>query len=92
MRLRLREDKTELLVRALEEGRLDAALLALVPELGDLEHAVIAEDPFVVAAPPGHPLAKKKQVQLGDLDEENVLLLEDGHCFRSQASPPWRRW
>lgn len=85
LRLRLREDKTELLVRALEEGRLDAALLALVPELGDLEHAVIAEDPFVVAAPPGHPLAKKKQVQLGDLDEENVLLLEDGHCFRSQA-------
>lgn len=85
LRIRLREDKTELLVRALEEGRLDAALLALVPELGDLEHAVIAEDPFVVAAPPGHPLAKKKQVQLGDLDEENVLLLEDGHCFRSQA-------
>ena len=85
LRLRLREDYTELLVRALEEGRLDAALLALVPELGDLEHAVIAEDPFVVAVPPGHPLAKKKQVQLGDLDEENVLLLEDGHCFRSQA-------
>lgn len=85
LKLRLREDKTELLVRALEEGRLDAALLALVPELGDVEHAVIAEDPFVVAAPPGHPLAKKKQVQLADLDEENVLLLEDGHCFRGQA-------
>ncbi|MFL5351166.1 LysR substrate-binding domain-containing protein [Archangium sp.] len=65
LRIRLREDKTELLVRALEEGRLDAALLALVPELGDLEHAVIAEDPFVVAVPPGHALAKKKQVQLG---------------------------
>ncbi|WNG45020.1 LysR family transcriptional regulator [Archangium minus] len=85
LKLRLREDKTELLVRALEEGRLDAALLALVPELGDVEHAVIAEDPFVVAAPPGHPLAKKKQVQLADLEEENVLLLEDGHCFRGQA-------
>jgi LysR family hydrogen peroxide-inducible transcriptional activator len=85
LRLRLREDKTELLVRALDEGRLDAALLALVPELGDVELAVIAEDPFVVAAPPGHPVAKLKQVRLQDLDEENVLLLEDGHCFRSQA-------
>ncbi len=85
LRLRLREDKTESLVHALEEGRLDAALLALVPELGDMEHAVIAEDPFVVAAPPGHTFAKKKQVQLRELDEENVLLLEDGHCFRGQA-------
>ena len=85
LRLRLREEKTELLVRALDEGRLDAALLALVPELGELEHTVIAEDPFVVAAPPGHPVAKLKQVRLQDLDAENVLLLEDGHCFRSQA-------
>jgi len=85
MRLRLREEKTELLVRGLEEGRLDAALVALDPELGDVEQAVIAEDAFVVALPPGHPLAKKKQVQLRDLDAENVLLLEDGHCFRSQA-------
>ena len=85
LKLRLREEKTELLVRGLEEGRLDAALLALVPELGELEHAVIAEDPFVIAMPPSHPLAKKKQVQLRELDEENVLLLEDGHCFRGQA-------
>lgn len=85
LQLRLREDKTEVLVRDLQEGRLDTALLALVPEVGDVEHAVISEDPFVVAAPPGHPLEKKKQVQFRDLDEENVLLLADGHCFRSQA-------
>jgi LysR family hydrogen peroxide-inducible transcriptional activator len=85
LQLRLREEKTELLVRALNEGRLDTALLALEADLGDLEHVVIAEDPFVVAAPPGHSLAKKKQVQLRDLDEEEVLLLEDGHCFRRQA-------
>ncbi|MET0401977.1 MAG: LysR substrate-binding domain-containing protein [Cystobacter sp.] len=85
MMLRLREEKTELLVRGLEEGRLDAALLALDPAVGEVEQAVLAEDAFVVALPPGHPLAKKKQVALRDLDEENVLLLEDGHCFRSQA-------
>lgn len=85
LQLRLREEKTELLVQALEEGRLDVALLALVPEVDELEHEIIAEDPFVVAAPPEHALAKKKQVQLRDLDEENVLLLEDGHCFRGQA-------
>jgi LysR family transcriptional regulator, hydrogen peroxide-inducible genes activator len=86
LRLRLREEKTATLVRDMDEGRLDAAVLALEPELGRaLEHEVITEDPFVVAAPPGHPLEKKKQVQLRDLDDEDVLLLEDGHCFRSQA-------
>lgn len=86
LQLRLREDKTAVLVRDMEEGRLDAALLALDAELGrKVEHAVIAEDPFVVAAPPGHPLEKRKQVRLSDLDDEDVLLLEDGHCFRSQA-------
>jgi LysR family hydrogen peroxide-inducible transcriptional activator len=86
VQLRLREDKTSVLIRELEEGRLDAALLALDVELGaEVEHAVIAEDPFVVAAPPGHPLQRKKQVQFNDLDEEDVLLLEDGHCFRGQA-------
>src|SRR6218665_1313396 len=91
LKLRLREEKTELLVRGLEEGRLDAALVALDAELGDVEQAVIAEDPFVVAAPPGHPVVKKAQVPLRDLDEENVLLLEDGHCFRSQALALCRR-
>ncbi|NBD12275.1 LysR substrate-binding domain-containing protein [Corallococcus silvisoli] len=86
LRLRLREEKTALLMRDMDEGRLDAALLAVDTELGRaVEHEVIAEDPFVVAAPPGHPLEKKKQVQLRDLDEEDVLLLEDGHCFRSQT-------
>ncbi|WP_223763262.1 LysR substrate-binding domain-containing protein [Corallococcus sp. AS-1-6] len=86
LQLRLREEKTALLMRDMDEGRLDAALLALDAELGrQVEHAVIAEDPFVVAAPPGHPLEKKKQVRLSDLDEEDVLLLEDGHCFRSQT-------
>ena len=91
LRLRLREEKTELLVRGLQEGRLDAALVALDAELGDVEQAVIAEDPFVVAAPHGHPVVKKALVPLRDLDEEKVLLLEDGHCFRSQALALCRR-
>jgi LysR family transcriptional regulator, hydrogen peroxide-inducible genes activator len=86
LQLRLHEEKTALLLRAMAEGRLDAAVLALDAEMDKVvEHAVLWEDPFVVAAPPGHPLERKKQVQLRDLDGEDVLLLEDGHCFRSQT-------
>lgn len=85
LRLVFREEKTEDTVRDLWAGTLDAGLLALEAELGALEHAEILRDPFVLALPKGHALAKKKKVSQTDLEDENVLLLEDGHCLRSQA-------
>lgn len=85
LRLIFREEKTADTVRDLWAGTLDAGLVALEAELGDLEHAEIQRDPFVVALPQGHRLAKKKRIAQRDLDDEEVLLLEDGHCFRSQA-------
>lgn len=85
LRLIFREEKTADTVRDLWAGSLDAGLVALEAELGDLEHAEVRRDPFVVALPQGHRLAKKKRIAQRDLDDEEVLLLEDGHCFRSQA-------
>lgn len=85
LRLVFREEKTEDTVRDLWAGTLDAGLVALEADLGALEHAEVLRDPFVVAMPKGHPLAKKKKIAHSDLDDEEVLLLEDGHCLRSQA-------
>lgn len=80
------EDKTDALVRALETGKLDAAVVALEADLGDVEHAEIAVDPFVLATPPGHPLGgKHTPAKLAELRGENVLLLDEGHCLRDQA-------
>jgi LysR family hydrogen peroxide-inducible transcriptional activator len=80
------EDRTPDLVRSLEAGTLDAALLALEADIGDVEHEVIATDPFVLVAPPGHPLARKTGPAVpGELHDAGVLLLDDGHCFRDQA-------
>ena len=45
------EDKTHVLVHALQSGTIDAALLALEAEIGDVEREVIAKDPFVLVAP-----------------------------------------
>lgn len=81
-----REDKTNVLVERLEQGELDAAVLALEANLGELAHEDIAEDPFVLAVARSHRFAeRKKPVALSDLDGENVLLLDDGHCLREQA-------
>lgn len=85
LRLLLREERTPVLVRELLAGGLEAAILAEVPELGDLVRAPLAEDPFLLAAPLDHPLAGKAKVALKDLDQVALLLLEDGHCLRGQA-------
>jgi LysR family transcriptional regulator, hydrogen peroxide-inducible genes activator len=80
-----REEKTDEIMRALGEGSLDAGLVALEAHVGDVAHAEVANDPFVAALPKGHPLARKKRLDLADLDGAQVLLLDEGHCFRDQA-------
>ncbi len=85
LRLVFREAKTDDVVRALRDGALDLGLVALEADLGDLEHADIFRDRFVLALPKGHPLAKTKRIAEDALRRTDVLLLEDGHCLRSQA-------
>jgi LysR family hydrogen peroxide-inducible transcriptional activator len=85
LRLFFREDKTEALVASLAEGQIDAAVLALEADVGAVAHAEIAIDPFVLAAPKRHALAKKRTITAADLEGETVLLLDDGHCLRGQA-------
>ncbi|MFY1831025.1 LysR substrate-binding domain-containing protein [Myxococcus fulvus] len=80
------EDKTEVLTRELEAGTLDAALLALEADIGDLERDIIARDAFLLVTPKGHPLgAKDTPVTPSELRDAKVLLLDEGHCLRAQA-------
>lgn len=81
-----REEKTDAVLAALDDGDLDAAVIALEADAARLEHEVIAVDPFLLAVPPSHPLARKAgPVAAADLRGTDVLLLDDGHCFRTQA-------
>jgi LysR family hydrogen peroxide-inducible transcriptional activator len=91
LRLALVEEKTDDLLAQLRAGELEAGLVALTEGMDDLERAVVVADPFVVAMPRLHPLAKKKSVALEDLEDESVLLLDDGHCLRTQALALCRR-
>jgi LysR family hydrogen peroxide-inducible transcriptional activator len=85
LQLVLREERTDEVTRDLRQGAIDLGLLALEADLGEHEEHRVLKDPFVVAMPLGHPLAAKKRVSLADLENERVLLLDDGHCFRTQA-------
>lgn len=80
------EDKTGVLIEGLETGTLDAALLALEADIGDVERETIGPDAFVLATPKGHPLGDKvSPVKSRELQDVRVLLLDEGHCFREQA-------
>jgi LysR family hydrogen peroxide-inducible transcriptional activator len=80
------EDKTQTLVRQIADARLDAAIMARDPRMEGLESASIGEDPFVLAAAPGHRLMRgTSPASPAVLDGATILLLEDGHCFRDQA-------
>jgi LysR family hydrogen peroxide-inducible transcriptional activator len=75
------EDRTDTLLRSLRSGSLDAALLAIEADVGDVDRAVIARDSFLLATSPSDKLgAGKAPVRQAELrGESRVLLLEDGH-------------
>ncbi len=85
LQLVLREAKTDEVMRELRDASADCGLVALEADLGDPASCEVLKDPFVAAFPRGHRLAAKKRVLLSDLEDEPVLLLDDGHCFRTQA-------
>lgn len=85
LRLQLTEDKTDVLLRMLHRGELDAALLALpIPDAG-LQIEVLFREPFLLAVPAHHKLAGQAEVSIDDLHGNELLLLEEGHCLREHA-------
>ena len=85
LKLLLVEEKTPRLIEQLRLGALDAAFLALPIEEDWLDSRPLIEDPFLLAVPKSHPLAGRKRVSERDMRGEQLLLLEDGHCLRSQT-------
>ncbi|MGC4063204.1 MAG: LysR substrate-binding domain-containing protein [Polyangiaceae bacterium] len=80
------EDKTATLVHLLHNGQMDGAILALPSEVGELRTIQLFNDPFYLAVPHSHRLAKmKRAIRLEHLEDEPWLLLDEGHCLREQA-------
>ena len=85
LELLLVEEKSDVLLQSLREGKLDAALLALPVHDEQLHAEFLFEEPFVFAAPVRHPLAAQDSLAMSQISDETLLLLEDGHCLRDQA-------
>ncbi len=85
LELLLVEEKTEVVLHMLRDGKLDAAVLALPLHEDWLDTELLFEEPFLLAVPEGHALAGHADLQLSDLGDQHLLLLEEGHCLRDQA-------
>ena len=85
LRLYLREDLTQRLIAALKAGALDAALIALPFDMTGLDYAHVADDEILAALPAGHRLTGQARTRPSELEDEDLILLEDGHCLTDHA-------
>lgn len=85
MKLFLHEEKTDDLLEMLNDGRIDAAFIALPLDEKYLEYEEVFEEEFFLSVPRTSYLATEKSVSMKNLKEESLLLLSEGHCLRDQA-------
>lgn len=82
--VRIKEAMTHVLIEDLKAGEVDVALIATPYDLEGFAVKPWFEEGFIVvapekAAPPG------KTIKVEALEEEKLLLLEEGHCLRDHA-------
>jgi LysR family transcriptional regulator, hydrogen peroxide-inducible genes activator len=82
IKLKIEELTTEEIIQRIKDGHLDAAIAATPLKNEHIKERVLFYEPFVGYIPDNHRLASKEVLDVSDLDVNDLLLLEDGHCFR----------
>lgn len=81
----VKENFTEALATQLRDGEIDAAIMSLPYACPQLLSRPLYDEPFHIALPAAHRLARKKRLSAADLADETLLLLGARHCFRDQV-------
>ncbi len=82
IKLKIEEHTTEEIISRINEGHLDAAIAATPLEHVSIKERVLYFEPFVGYIPEHHRLHSSGKLNAADLEIDDMLLLEDGHCFR----------
>ncbi|OYU84317.1 MAG: DNA-binding transcriptional regulator OxyR [Flavobacterium sp. BFFFF2] len=80
--LLIEELTTHEIIEKLKNGHLDAAIAATPLQEDKIKEVVLYYEPFVAYVPESHGLFKEKNIKVDELQLEELLLLQDGHCFR----------
>ena len=84
MPLYVEESYTATLRHRLRKGELDVIIISLPFTEADVVTQVLYEEPFLALLPANHRLSQKDVIEVEDLNQENLLMLGEGHCFSDQ--------
>jgi LysR family transcriptional regulator, hydrogen peroxide-inducible genes activator len=79
------EQTTENLMDLLRQGKIDFAMMSVPLHQEDLSEQWLYQEPFVAYMSAKHPLYNKTEIYMQDLADIPVLLLQEGHCLRTQV-------
>jgi LysR family hydrogen peroxide-inducible transcriptional activator len=82
VKLLIEELNTDEIIVKLKNGHLDAAIAATPLEDEKIKEIVLYFEPFVAYIPEHHASFQKEEIEVADLNINEILLLQDGHCFR----------
>lgn len=82
---RIVEDKTLALEESLRSGQLDVAVLGGAIDSPNFHSLPLVDEEFVLVVQESSPLAGRTDLELGDIADEKILLLDDGHCLTDQV-------
>lgn len=85
VKLKIEELTTDEIIQRIGEGHLDAAIAATPLKEDHIKERVLYFEPFVGYAPMSHALHQSSEIKVDDLNIGDLLLLEDGHCFKDSV-------
>lgn len=85
MPLDIEENLTTQLEMQLKNGVIDAAIVALPFNVAGINTLALYDEKYIVMVPIDHPWANKTSIKAEALIDENVLLLNSGHCYSHQV-------
>jgi LysR family hydrogen peroxide-inducible transcriptional activator len=83
--LALSEARTAEILEGLRDGRIDAALVSLPVPASGLTVSPLFIEPFLLACPADHALARGGALRATDVAGPDLLLLDEGNCLRDQT-------
>ena len=82
--LKIEEFTTNSMFEKIDKGEIDCAIAATPLEDENIIEKPLYYEPFVAYVPKHHGLSKRDSLDIDDLEDADLLILEDGHCFRDQ--------
>ena len=84
-RIEVVEETTASLVRLMNEGEVDIAVLALPVQSEHIVTKKLFSEDLYAVLPNGHRLAEKPRLAVRDLQDEPFVLLNEAHCLTGTA-------